>query len=109
MFWIPTKKQVQNHFNHFRNRDCVKTRLDFRKLLVLCTKSWTLDVLHTYKAQFLESNLTFHTVSTTMRALPQPVFSEFVWRRLISPYWAGNIYVRKTQLLSIGLGLSYRK
>jgi hypothetical protein len=68
MFWIPTKKQVQNHFNHFRNRDCVKTRLDFKKLLVLCTKSWTLDVLHPYKAQFLEPNLTFHTVSTPMRA-----------------------------------------
>jgi hypothetical protein len=43
--------------------DCVKTRLDFRKLLVLCTESWPLDVLHTYKAQFLEPNLTFHTVS----------------------------------------------
>jgi uncharacterized membrane protein YesL len=41
----------------------VKTIFNFRKLLVLCAKNWSWDVFYTYKAQFLESNLTFHTVS----------------------------------------------
>jgi len=46
-----------------------ETNFNFRKLLYLHVNGMALEIFSTYKTQFLETNLTFHTVSTLMRAI----------------------------------------
>ena len=43
------------------NRDCVKTRLSFRKMLFLYEKCWWQDAAYTRRAQLFEHGLSFHT------------------------------------------------
>jgi len=43
--------------------DCVKTNFNFRKLLSLCRNDRVCGRVFTCETQFIETNLTFHTVS----------------------------------------------
>ena len=74
-------------------RDCVKTIFNFRKLLSLWRSGRGQGRVFTYKTQFLETNLTFHTLSfgfkfgsAHSRPIPCKVWVPICYATKIMPY-----------------------